>query len=160
MKQCLNLGAGHDIKAECINYDIHFQQGIDIIGDIKELPFKDNSFQKIFAFDCVEHLPLEEVPLALKEINRVLKKEGHAIIKVPNVDTIIWKYKNGAIDIIEFVRLVYGALGRRGNASYHRCGFIPSLLEHLLKRAGFEIVRTIQNPPPPNTNNIITRVKK
>lgn len=45
------------------------------------LPFKNNSFDFILALDVVEHL--FNVKSTLKELNRVLKKDGKILISVP-----------------------------------------------------------------------------
>ena len=47
----------------------------------KKLPFKENSFDLVLSLDALEHLRKDSN--ALKEINRVLKSKGIAIITVP-----------------------------------------------------------------------------
>ena len=52
-----------------------------INGSLTELPFEDNSFDMVCAFDVVEHI--EDDALALREIYRVLKKDGYVFLTVP-----------------------------------------------------------------------------
>jgi len=52
-----------------------------INGDLLSLPFKTNSVEMIIASDVLEHL--EEDAIGIKEIHRVLKREGEAILTVP-----------------------------------------------------------------------------
>lgn len=52
-----------------------------INGDLLSLPFKTNSIEMIIASDVLEHL--EEDATGIKEIHRVLKREGEAIFTVP-----------------------------------------------------------------------------
>ena len=52
-----------------------------INGDLLSLPFKTNSIEMIIASDVLEHL--EEDAIGMKEIHRVLKREGEAILTVP-----------------------------------------------------------------------------
>ncbi len=47
----------------------------------KKLPFKENSFDLVLSLDVLEHLGKDSN--ALKEINRVLKPKGIALITVP-----------------------------------------------------------------------------
>ncbi len=46
----------------------------------KNLPWQDNSFDKIFFLDTIEHLYPEEAEEALREFYRILKKGGRLII--------------------------------------------------------------------------------
>jgi ubiquinone/menaquinone biosynthesis C-methylase UbiE len=55
---------------------------IEVINaSMTELPFKDNSFDVVCAFDVIEHI--EEDKLALKEAFRVLKPNGKVYLTVP-----------------------------------------------------------------------------
>ena len=50
-------------------------------GDITDLPFDDNSFEGAFCGEILEHI--EDDSRAIKELNRVLKKDGIVILSVP-----------------------------------------------------------------------------
>jgi len=54
----------------------------DVIGDIRELDFPDDSFDLVCAFEVLEHIPLEESEKALEEMARISKR--HVIISVPH----------------------------------------------------------------------------
>lgn len=51
------------------------------LGSILELPFEDNSFDLVCAFDVVEHVVEDE--LAVSELKRVCKNDSHVVITVP-----------------------------------------------------------------------------
>lgn len=51
------------------------------IGDATNIPYKDNKFDIVLAMDILEHIKDDE--LSIKEIRRVLKDGGLAIIFVP-----------------------------------------------------------------------------
>lgn len=56
--------------------------GLDIInGSITELPFQDQSFDLVCAFDVIEHV--EDDQLAVSEMKRVAKENGVLLITVP-----------------------------------------------------------------------------
>jgi len=50
--------------------------------DSRQLEFKEGTFDFVFMFETIEHIP--DYKLALKEIYRVLKKDGIFIITTPN----------------------------------------------------------------------------
>jgi len=61
------------------------------VGDAHKLEFKKNSFDAVFALEVMEHVFKPQT--VLKEIKRVLKKNGYVIILVPTDNilfTIIW----------------------------------------------------------------------
>lgn len=49
--------------------------------DVMELPFKDGTFDLVLCNHVLEHIPTDDV--AMREISRVLKPDGTAILQVP-----------------------------------------------------------------------------
>lgn len=54
----------------------------DVVADVKNLPFKDSSFDLVLCAEVLEHLPLKDLASALKEIRRVTKKT--TILSLPH----------------------------------------------------------------------------
>lgn len=54
----------------------------DVKMDIHKIPFDDNSFDVLFCNHVMEHV--EDDVLCMKEVNRVLKPGGFAILQVPS----------------------------------------------------------------------------
>ena len=81
----LNLGCGEDIRKGYVNLDYVKHLGVDKVHDLNKLPypFKDNSFDEIYASHVLEHLDVEWFAF-IKELNRLLKKGGRIIVKVPH----------------------------------------------------------------------------
>ncbi len=52
------------------------------VSDVRDLPFRDASFDAIYSMGTIEHF--EETERAVEEMARVLKPGGRAIIGVPN----------------------------------------------------------------------------
>ena len=62
-----------DDKINFIGIDIACP-GADIIAPAHKLPFKNGRFDMLVSFDCMEHIPEEEVSLAIREFHRVAKR--------------------------------------------------------------------------------------
>lgn len=56
------------------------------VADAVRLPFKENHFDLVFAFDVIEHVP--DAESAFIELKRVLRDDGRILASVPN-DSII-----------------------------------------------------------------------
>src|SRR3989344_2955653 len=54
----------------------------DVVADVRALPFDDNSFDTVCAFQVLEHLPFEDFEKAVGELMRVAKK--YVIISLPH----------------------------------------------------------------------------
>ncbi len=87
----LNIGCGGDIKKElggfpCTNLDIRSLEGVDMVIDVRDLSaFTTESVDYILASDIIEHFPLSETNLLLKEWARVLRKGGVMEIRTPSL---------------------------------------------------------------------------
>ena len=58
-----------------------------IQADVLNLPFKDSEFDLIFCVGLTEYIKLENLSLFLKNLKKILKKNGHIIISIskPNI---------------------------------------------------------------------------
>lgn len=76
---------GRTIGIDSYKEAIHFCHKRELknvmLGDATKLPFKDSSYDCVTAFDVIEHI--KDDVLVMKEIYRVLKPKGIAIITVP-----------------------------------------------------------------------------
>lgn len=74
---------GCDVSATAIKYAKKLGSGkiqYEVIKK-KKLPYKDNNFDVCICFDVLEHVP--DVDFFLKEVKRVLKKNGQFFLIVP-----------------------------------------------------------------------------
>ncbi len=87
-------------------------------GLAESLPFADESFDLVTALDVVEHL--DDDVAGLKEMNRILKKDGKTLIFVP---AFMWLW------------------GVQDDVSNHRIRYTKRQIVERLQIAGFEIER-------------------
>lgn len=81
----LDIGCGPLKKnPNWIGIDMLNVEGVDIVGDVYEVlaAFPDDSVDEVHSYHFFEHVP--DVPLLLKELQRVLKKGGLIEVVVPH----------------------------------------------------------------------------
>jgi 2-polyprenyl-3-methyl-5-hydroxy-6-metoxy-1,4-benzoquinol methylase len=54
-------------------------------ASVLDLPFSDESFDVVFCFQVIEHIPPADVPRAAQELVRVTKKGGRLVVSVPSI---------------------------------------------------------------------------
>lgn len=147
-KQCLLVTCGDNNGA--LNWQFRSQGGVwtwadvsgenvdqisDLLGDPvhdpphDRLPFPSDIFDVVVSIDVLEHLPHDQA--FLLELTRVMKRDGRAIVTVPNGDPRLLanriKWRAGMSPAI------YGHV---------RAGYTLSELEASLKQAGLKTIDT------------------
>jgi ubiquinone/menaquinone biosynthesis C-methylase UbiE len=128
----------------------HGVEGQFLLGDVRELPFPDGSFEFVYAGGVVEHF--RESLQAVAEMTRVLRPGGHVLFTVPAF-TLSYPYLflRGNVpavplaEIMSFVqfRLLGGRLGRFG---YER-SFLARDVRRLLTAAQLDDVVVRRSTP-------------
>jgi len=75
-------GIIHQLGFNVTTFDIDPLLLPDVAGRLPELPFKNNAFYSVCAFEILEHIPFELFGSCLREIKRVASKR--IIISVPD----------------------------------------------------------------------------
>jgi predicted SAM-dependent methyltransferase len=109
----------------------------DIIMDIRNLEFPENSAEEILSVNVIDHMKKEEFLEALQNWKKVLKPGGLLIIDVD--DRKKQAQLLASADTVEemewALRLLYCDHAKTGRT--HWWGYTPEYLLHLLKQAGF-----------------------
>ncbi|MFH1077817.1 MAG: methyltransferase domain-containing protein [Patescibacteria group bacterium] len=127
----LNLGAGtQDKLAGTMNVDMFAFPGVDIIADIRHLPFKDGSVDETMCVTVLEHI--DEPNAVLQEMSRVTKPGGTCFVTVP----FIYPFHSSPNDYyrwtLEGLRLVAARAGFEEVASGLRHGPTAALFMILI----------------------------
>lgn len=135
----LNIGSqkGDDLtkylKKICEVITVDLAKNTDIRADLdRGIPVKGNSFDCIVAGEIIEHLYNTE--FVLREINRVLKKDGILILSVPNICSL----RNR-------IKVLFGGLPIYGAKDVHIRDFNLSFIKELLIKSGFKVVEERTN---------------
>jgi SAM-dependent methyltransferase len=109
---------GVDVSAEALSFCQ--ARGLENVklGAAEALPYEDNSFDMVTGLDVVEHL--DDDLAGLKEMRRVLRREGRALLFVPAF-MFLW--------------------GVQDDVSNHRRRYTLKDLRRVVRQAGFEVER-------------------
>ncbi|MBI2309998.1 class I SAM-dependent methyltransferase [Candidatus Collierbacteria bacterium] len=90
---------GIDISFNSIFRAKSLHKGIFIVASAKAIPFQDNFFDVVCLPEVLEHLYDFESTFVMKEISRILKKDGRLIISVPLYDEVYLGHPSGHVRI-------------------------------------------------------------
>jgi len=80
----LDLGCGINKVEGAVGIDANRRSGADIIHDLNKFPYPagDNTFDKIYCTDALEHL--DDLIRVMEEIHRISKPGAEIVIRVPH----------------------------------------------------------------------------
>jgi predicted SAM-dependent methyltransferase len=82
----LDIGSGeYKVAKESVGVDLRIGRRPDVVCSVLNLPFADGSFDACTMLEVIEHMGGPEQRQALKEVRRVLDREGQFIISTPNL---------------------------------------------------------------------------
>jgi len=139
----LNLGCGRKLMPEAVNVDINPVTGADLIHNLNQRPWPlpDSHFDKIFAFDVIEHCT--DVIAVMEEIHRVSRDGAVVSITTPHFSSAnayidpthrhrlsvqSFDYVTGSNDLSFYTATQYKYRARQ-------IVFAPSLLNRIVGRA-------------------------
>jgi predicted SAM-dependent methyltransferase len=168
----LDIGSGPHPKADATDrMDMHQWAGVTKVHDLRHFPYpyEDNSADKIYLGDVIEHMTKFDAPKVLKEIHRILKPGGVFEITCPDVLWIMTEIVYGRWNEsanVDWLRqhedpwdnaMDYLFGGWRHPEEYkipgmgHVNGFCEASLTKLLVEAGFTNIKRVpdeRNPYP------------
>lgn len=150
-KKILDLGCGKGIAASVL-FDRKVSYGLDnnpafvkqakksgiykkvILADATKVPLQNKSLNLVFSNCVIEHI--KDLDLVLKEINRLLRKDGIFIFTAPSNH-----FKN--YSVFSYLKLtwlanIYGRLRNRKYRHYH--SYSLKKWSPILKKSGFKLI--------------------
>lgn len=62
--------------------DVRMQSGVDLVCDVRALPFRDHAFDLVLCLRVIQHVP--EDMAAFRELHRITRRGGRVIVAVGN----------------------------------------------------------------------------
>ncbi|MCX6748459.1 MAG: class I SAM-dependent methyltransferase [Candidatus Pacearchaeota archaeon] len=132
---------GLDISEQAVNIARKRKEKV-ILGDMRKMSFKNNTFDIVTAGGSIEHFP--ETHQAIREISRVLKNQGILIVNVPYKYALLYSLS----------RKIQQMLGI-WKAGYEKA-FSKAEFSKLLKKNNFEILKIEVTPIAQGKHKIIS----
>jgi predicted SAM-dependent methyltransferase len=134
----LNLGCGHPPAPDYFNIDARELPGVDMIADVRSLPFHPGTVAEIYAAHLVEHFTESELRSAvIPGWRRVLKPGGLLRIVVPDAEGMIQAFSRGEYPFENLREVTFGSQDYPGN--FHYTMFSRQSLRELLQSFGFSV---------------------
>ncbi len=70
-------------------------KGYTLVGDLRELPFKEGVFSKVWSFSVIQHTHKDRLLNCINHIYRILKQTGSCCLEFPNRDG--WRNRRGPV---------------------------------------------------------------
>jgi SAM-dependent methyltransferase len=122
----------------------------DIVCSMTDMsPIADCSVDAVWSSHNLEHLQRHEVPQALNEFVRVLKREGMLLMTLPDLGQVaqlvvedrledqVYTSPSGPITALDMIFGHTASLARGNGFMAHRTGFTARTLRNALSEAGF-----------------------
>ena len=140
----LNLGCGSKSEEGYVNIDVRALPGVDVIADVRHLPFKKNTIDEILSLDVYEHVSHRESQRLLVHWVSLLKDGCLLYIRAPSINRMIQYFLAECLDnnnndmerIESLIDNIFG--GQEYEENLHRTIVQPELMYHYLRQAGIK----------------------
>ncbi|MDD4734573.1 MAG: methyltransferase domain-containing protein [Kiritimatiellae bacterium] len=139
----INLGCGEKPKPDYLNVDRAELPGVDVVADIRTLPFEPASLDEITSEHLVEHFREQQLRQTIvPQWMKLLRSGGCLRIVCPNWEAMLNHLHAGTMTLAAFKQITFGAQDYDGDDHYAM--YTPETLSALLKDCGFASVTVVE----------------
>lgn len=148
-----------DMGMQVTTVDIDKELRPDFVAGIDKLPFTDNAFDAVCAFEVLEHMPFEDFVSNLKEMSRVSSK--YVVISLPDHRRILFhlllkipliNYKNIFIKIPSFKKHVFDG---QHYWEIGKVGYSVAKVREAIEKSGLKIVDSFVPSDAPSNHYFV-----
>jgi SAM-dependent methyltransferase len=135
LPRAVELGAGERPVAGALHVDMRPLPGVDVVADVRRLPFRTGAVGHLHAAHLIEHFPRRDLPGVTAEWRRAVAPGGALSVITPNLGYVVEEYRTGRMTHEEASTRIFGGQDYAGNFHYHV--FDAPALAETLRAAGF-----------------------
>jgi hypothetical protein len=139
----LNVSTGDVVREGYLNVGSRELPGIDMVADVRDLPFDEEGVAEIYSAHVLERFSLEELRrVVLPSWVSLLEDGGKLVSIVADVETMVAEHAAGRMPFEDFINVMYGEQGSDDDVRVS--GFSQETLTRLLEEVGLEDVKVIE----------------
>jgi predicted SAM-dependent methyltransferase len=140
----LNVGCGHIPLDGYVNVDGRELPGVDVVADVRRLPFDPDTVDEVYGAHLLEHFPLDELErVVLPAWKKVLRAGGTLHLVVPDAGAMLAEYAAGNFSFDDLRLVTFG--DQEYDGDFHFTMFTTDTLTDLLAAAGFEKIEVLDS---------------
>jgi glycogen(starch) synthase len=133
----VNLGCGEKPVDGYINVDFRDLPGVDVVADVRNLPFEPGSLAELMSAHLVEHFRQHQLATVVLPYWRTLLAPGGVLRTIcPNWEVMLEQLQNGELSFADFKTVTFGLQDYSGDD--HFAMYSPATLMAVLREAGFD----------------------
>lgn len=137
-----NLGAGEKPLKGYINTDARALPEIDVVADVRNLPFEDGSLEELCSQHLVEHFRFHEFrTVILPYWMRLLAPTGQLRVVCPDLSALVESAASNDLSMDQLAVAIFGLQDYSGDD--HLAMYTPESLTEMLLEAGFAEVEVL-----------------
>jgi len=139
----VNLGCGEKPLDGYVNVDFRPLPGVDVVADVRRLPFEAGTVDEVASAHLVEHFRQHQLEtLILPYWRSLLAPDGAVRIVCPNWAVMIEQLNAGELAFDDFKTVTFGLQDYSGDD--HFAMYTPTTLTAVLERAGFGRIEVLE----------------
>jgi len=138
----LNLGCGEKPLPGFVNIDARELPGVDVVADVRRLPYEPGTVAEISTAHLVEHFRTHHfATVVLPYWTSLLRQDGVLRIICPNGEELLRQVSRDELSVEDFRTVMFGLQDYSDDD--HLSMYSPDLLRPILESAGFQKVELV-----------------